>query len=306
MQAIQKVVVMGAGAMGAYFASCFYDAPGFSTFLLAKGERLEKLNKDGLIINSRHYLIKAVDPEKVDSPADLIIVALKHHQLVESIGELKRLVGPATTILSVMNGLESEEMIGAKYGMDKLLYTISVGIDALREGNTIVYTKPGTHYFGEAQNPIITPKVRRVQEAFKQAGIAFETPPDMVRMLWWKFMINVGMNQASAITRAPYGVFHNNTHAQALMEALMQEVIILAGAEKVNLNDQDIVDWYHFLNMLSPIGKTSMLQDIEAKRKTEVEIFGGKVVELGKIHNIPTPVNQTAYRTIKVIEDNYL
>jgi 2-dehydropantoate 2-reductase len=123
-----------------------------------------------------------------------------------------------------------------------------------------------------------------------------------MRMLWWKFLVNVGVNQASAVMRAPYGVFQTSPQAQALMEALMQEVIQLAGAAGVNLVEQDIRDWYTVMATLSPQGKTSMLQDIEAGRKTEVEIFGGKVVELGATYGIPTPVNLTVYHIIQVLE----
>lgn len=82
----------------------------------------------------------------------------------------------------------------------------------------------------------------------------------------------------------------------------MREVVALAGPAGVNLEDQDIRDWYTFLNMLSPQGKTSMLQDVEAGRKTEVELFGGKVVELGELYGIPTPVNETVLRIIQVLE----
>ncbi|MCK4901495.1 MAG: hypothetical protein KAS38_22120, partial [Anaerolineales bacterium] len=72
----------------------------------------------------------------------------------------------------------------------------------------------------------------------------------------------------------------------------------------VNLGENDVEDWYKVLNTLSPQGKTSMLQDIEAKRKTEVEIFGGKVVELGEAYGISTPVNHTLLRIIQVLEEN--
>ena len=305
MQKIHKVVILGAGAMGAYFASRFAGAPDFSTFLLAKGDRLDRLKKEGLLINGKPYLIPVAPPDETAAPADLIIVAVKHNQLAGAARDLKNLVGSSTTILSVMNGLESEETLGSIYGMDKILYTISVGIDALRLGNQVNYTKPGTHYFGEAKNPAVTPKVRRVQQAFDLAGITWQTPPDMIRMLWWKFMINVGMNQASAVMGAPYGVFHSNADAQGLMEALMQEVISLAKVEGVNLTGQDIVDWYHFLNLLSPQGKTSMLQDIEAHRKTEVDLFGAKVVALGKTHGLPTPVNQTVLQIIRILERDF-
>jgi 2-dehydropantoate 2-reductase len=304
MQKIQKVAILGAGAMGAYFASRFFDSPGFSTVLIATGQRLEKLKKDGIVVNGKPYLIPVVPPDEAVSPVDLIIVALKHQHLQEAIQDLGMLVGETTTFLSVMNGLESEESIGAIYGMDKIVYAISVGIDAVRQGNRVTYTKPGIHYFGEARNFYTSPKVRRIQEAFDQAGISYETPPDMIRMLWWKFMINVGVNQASAVLHAPYHIFQTNLEAQRLMQALMGEVVTLAAVSNVNLTQQDITEWQLVLNQLSPQGKTSMLQDIEAKRKTEVDIFGGKVIELGKAHGIPTPVNQTIVQIIRILEQN--
>jgi 2-dehydropantoate 2-reductase len=304
MQEIEMVAILGAGAMGAYFASRFYEAGGFSTSLVARGPRYDRLRSDGLVVNGRRYLLPITHPDEATAPADLIIVALKHHHLPEAIPDLQKLVGRQTTILSVMNGLDSEEFIGSVYGMDKVLYAVSVGIDAVRQGNQITYTSPGRHYFGEAVNPHVDERVRRVQVAFDRAGIAYETPSDMMRMLWWKFMVNVGVNQASAVMRAPYGVFQSSPEAQAVVEALMREVLALAEATGVNLVEEDIDDLYGFLNAVSPQGKTSMLQDIEAGRKTEVEMFGGKVVELGKAHGIPTPVNETVLRIIQVLERN--
>jgi 2-dehydropantoate 2-reductase len=305
MNKIQKVAILGAGAMGAYFASRFYDTPGFSVVLIANGPRYEKLKREGLIINNKPYLIPVLSPEDAHEPVDLILVALKHHQLAEALTNLDPLVGSETTFISVMNGLESESIIASFFGEEKVLCTISVGIDAVREGNRITYTKPGRHIFGEQENSIPSPKVLRVQEAFKAAGIQYETPVDMLRMLWWKFMINVGVNQASAVLGARYGVFHTDADAQTLMEALMQEVVSLAQASNVNLTQQDVRDWYPVLNTLSAQGKTSMLQDIEAGRKTEVDVFGGKIIKLGKSLGIQTPVNETIVQIIKVLEKKY-
>ena len=84
----------------------------------------------------------------------------------------------------------------------------------------------------------------------------------------------------------------------------MLEVITLAGAAGIDLGKQALVDWYPVLHSLSPDGKTSMLQDIEAGRKTECEIFGGKVLELGQRYNIDTPVNRTLVQIIKVMEQS--
>jgi 2-dehydropantoate 2-reductase len=302
MPEIKHVVILGAGAMGAFFAARFSDTPQFSTVLVARGERYDRLRRDGLVVNGQTYHIPVLHAEATSPPADLILIAVKHHHLPEAVHDLKNVVGDGTTILSMMNGLDSEETIAAVYGLDKVLYAVSAGIDALRQGNQVTYTTPGKHYFGEVTNVPVSQRVRHVQVAFEQTGIPYETPPDMMRVMWWKFMVNVSMNPPSAVLRAPYGVFQSLPEARALMEALMREVITLARAEGVNLTEQDIADWYPVLQTLSPQGKTSMLQDIEAGRKTEIEMFAGKVVELGQKHGISTPVNETMLRLIHVLE----
>lgn len=300
-QEIQRVSILGAGALGAVYVTLFYKA-GFSASVVARGERYERLVRDGLVVNGRHYSIPVLQPDGDHPPADLIIVAVKDHQLPEAVGDLKKLVGARTQIISVMNGLDSERTLAEVYGWEHVLYAIAVGIDALRQDNRVDHTVTGKIFFGEERNEEISPAVRRVQRAFERAGIRYETPVDMMRMLWWKFMVNVGMNQASAVMRASYGVFQSCAEARSLSSALMQEVIVLAKAEGINLSEKDIQDWDNFLSTLSPEGKTSMLQDIEAGRKTEVEIFGGKVVQLGKVHGIATPVNQTLLSIIRVLE----
>ncbi len=304
MEQIKRVVVLGAGAIGGFFLSRFLDTPGFSTAVAARGPRKKRLETGGLVVNGKQYTVPVVDPAETDSPADLIIVAVKNHHLTDAAGNLTQLVGDDTVFLSVMNGLDSEEYIGSLYGMDKVLYGVSVGIDSIREGNRIIYTHPGVHYFGESKNTKHSRNVRLVQDAFDRANISHKTPPDMIRMLWWKFMINVGINQASAVMRAPYGDFQSLPEARALMEALMREVTSLAKVLGVDLVERDIASWYNVLDKLAPHGKTSMLQDIEAGRKTEVDAFGGRVTSLGKEHGVPTPVNLAVSNIIRVLERN--
>jgi 2-dehydropantoate 2-reductase len=302
MSSIEKISVIGAGAIGATFACRLFDMDKNCISLLAAAERYDRLKENGLIVNDKHYSLPLVKPGDRTIPSDLIIVAVKHHHLQKAIQDMRNIVGEKSLILSVMNGIDSEEQIGDVYGMDKVLYTITIDIDAVREENRITYTRPGKLFIGEAKNQILTERVKRVQSLFDRAGIVCETPEDMVRMLWWKFMINVGINQASALLRAPYGVFQTVQEARDLMESAMREVMSIAKAVRVNLYEEDMDKWYSVLSGLSPQGKTSMLQDVEAKRKTEVEMFAGKVIELGMKYGIPTPVNLTIFRSIKVIE----
>jgi 2-dehydropantoate 2-reductase len=301
---IQSISVIGAGAMGVFYASKFHDMDPRCISFIAGGERYRKLWEKGLIINDRHYRIPVLRPEEKTPPSDLVMVAVKHHHLEEAIGLMSNRVGEKTLILSVMNGIDSEEQIASVHGKEKVLYAVAVGIDAVREDNRVTYSQPGKLFFGEAQNIRLTDRVKGLQSLFDRAGLVHETPEDMIRVLWWKYMINVGINQVSAVARAPYGVFQRSEEAQSLVESAMREVISIAEAAAVTLSDKDIEQWNAVLHTLSPKGKTSMLQDVEAKRKTEVEMFSGKLIELGKRYGIPTPVNETLYRFIKVIEAN--
>lgn len=303
MEPITHIAILGAGALGSFFASKFFDMDNSSVSFVARGERYDRLKEKGIIVNNMPYSIPVISPENTSPPSNLIIVAVKHHHLQEAVSNLKNRVDKNSIIISVMNGLDSEEYIGSIYGKEKVLYAVSVGIDAVREEACVTYTKQGKLLFGEAENSVLTDRVKRVQAVLDRAGIIHETPVDMIRILWWKFMINVGINQPSAVLRAPYGVFQTSPDAQALMESAMREVITIAKAANVNLFEEDLTNWYSFLSALSPQGKTSMLQDVEARRKTEVEMFAGKVVELGETYGIPTPVNHTLLMMIRVIED---
>jgi 2-dehydropantoate 2-reductase len=299
---IKSVYIIGAGAVGAAYAGLLFDMDENSVAFIAAGERGERLRRQGVIVNGRRYLIPVFHPGGISSPADLVIVAVKHHHLDQAIGEMKKAVSAVTTILSVMNGIDSEERIGSVYGMEKVLYAINVGIDALREGNRVTYRNQGRLLFGEARNPVLTERVRRVKEFFDRAGIVCEVPDDMIRTLWWKFMINVGINQASAVLGGSYGVFQTSQRARELMASAMQEVIRLAAEVGVHLTAEDVRNWHAVLDSLNPSGKTSMLQDVEAGRKTEVEMFAGKVIELGKRYGVPTPVNERLFEEIRMLE----
>jgi len=299
---IETISIVGAGAVGGAYASMLYDMDRHCVSFIAAGDRFKRLRQDGLIVNGKHYAIPVLHPDDLSPPPDLLIIAVKHHQLDNAICDIKNSIGEETTIISVMNGIESEVKIGAAYGMKRVLYAVSIGLAALKEGNRVNFISRGKILLGEARNPSLTDRVKRLQALFDRAGIVCETPPDMIRALWWKFMVNVGINQASAVLRAPYSVFQTSREAKDLMESAMREVIMLAEKASVLLSGEDIENWNTVLSGLNPEGKTSMLQDVEAGRKTEVEMFAGKVIELGKYYGVPTPVNQKLYDLIRKIE----
>jgi 2-dehydropantoate 2-reductase len=299
--AIEQVAIIGAGALGGIYGSLLYLSDPGSVHFIADGARQQRLQEEGIVVNGTRYPIPARRPEQA-RPVDLVIVAVKHHQLDQALDDMKQAVGAGTVILSVMNGIDSEQRIGARFGSEKVLYGLALGIDAVREASGITYRNQGRILFGEPKNQELSGRVRRVGALFDRAGIAHLTPPDMIRSLWFKFMVNVGANQVSAVLGANYGTLRETDLARQLMEAAMQEVILLAQAEQVALSEADIEEWYRVLGSLDAAGKTSMLQDVEAGRKTEVEMLAGTVIELGKRHGIPTPVNGKLFEDLRQIE----
>jgi len=297
----QSIAIIGAGALGAIYGSLLHQsAPGTVSFI-AGGGRGARLLRDGIVVNGKRFLIPVTSPESA-RPAGLVLVAVKHYQLDQAIQDLKQAIGPATAVLSVMNGIDSEERIGAAYGMERVLYGLALGIDAVREQNAVSYSNLGRVLFGEKHNAPPSERVGRVGGLFDRAGIVHATPPDMIRSLWFKYMINVGVNQVSAVLGADYGTLRSSARGRDLMDAAMREVIALARVVQVNLSEDDIGEWYRILHSLDPAGKTSMLQDVEAGRSTEVEMLAGTVIELGRRHGILTPVNRMLSENLKRIE----
>jgi len=304
MKSIKKIAIVGAGAIGASYASMFYAMSQDSVSFIAGKGRYEKLKSNGVVVNGNKYNIAVSMPDRATASYDLVIVSVKHHHLPSAIDDLKNIVSDKTVILSFMNGIESEETIGSVIGPEKVLYSIVLGIDAVRIGNSTTYNNQGRVFFGEEKNTALTERVAKIKELFDRAQINYVIPDDMIRTLWWKFMINVGINQASAALRSPYSRFQVPGEARTLMDSAMREVMAIAQRKGIDIHEKDIENWHSVLSGLSPDGKTSMLQDVEAGRKTEVEMFAGKVIELGRNLSIPTPVNDLLYQMIHAIEDN--
>jgi 2-dehydropantoate 2-reductase len=306
MQTIKSVLIAGAGAIGSLVAETIYKAEPDSISILAKGERLERYRKNGLWVNGQKLDFRLTSGGKTD----LIIVASKFHHLEQIIEDIAPCVGEDTIILSLLNGISSEEIIGRRFGRERLPLAMIIGTDAAHKDESTTYTLKGVIHFGDGEGRN-GEREEKIAEFFTRTGVAFKLDPDMKRTFWYKFMMNVGANQTTAILRLPYAALQTKggageiPEARHLMELGMREVIAIANAEGIDLNDNDIEKSYETLNLLDPSGCTSMCQDVLAKQKTELEMFSLAVMELGKKHGIPTPVNELFYLQLRVIEKSY-
>lgn len=298
---IHRVYFIGLGAIGLKYAARLHDLDAGLVKVIASARRMAALRTQPATVNGKRYDFSFLEPGQPAAPADLLFVAVKAGQLPQAIEDLRGFVGPNTCVVSLMNGISSEEQIGAVIGASHMLYA-NVYMDAVRDGNAVTYHDIGRIVFGEQDNTCRSARVDAIAALFQRAGIPCVVPDNMMRAHWAKFMVNAGINQASAVLRAPYGTFQVNAHARALMIAAAEEVVALSRCAGIGLGPEDIQNFLNIMDSLTPTAKTSMLQDIEAGRPTEVDLFAGTIIALGQRYGVPTPVNATLYQIIKAME----
>ncbi|PLS05828.1 ketopantoate reductase family protein [Neobacillus cucumis] len=303
---IKKVSIIGLGALGILFGhQLAKKMPRADLRIIADQNRIQRYQQNGVFCNGECCDFNYVTPEEPCEPADLLIMAVKFNGLKDAIQSVQKHVGENTIILSLLNGITSEEIIGEIYGMDKILYSVAQGMDAVKVGNQLTYDHMGMICFGESETGLISERVNVVTEFFEQMEVPYKVDSDMLTRLWGKFMLNVGVNQTVAVFESNYGEVQQEGPARSKMISAMKEVISLSEKAGVQLTEEDLDYWLGVLGTLSPDGKPSMAQDVEAKRISEVELFSGTVVKLGKRFGVPTPINQELYHRIKLIENRY-
>lgn len=302
MKEIKKVILCGLGAIGTIYADKLekFDAENFK--VLVDESRYERYSKNPVIFNGRALNFEYVLPSEEGFKADLIILATKFAGLKDAIKNIKNFVKEDTVILSLLNGVTSEDIIADVYGKDKMLYSYFIGHSSVRCGNSVTHDDVNTIVFGAENN--LGENVVAVKNFFDKVGINYKIPDDIKRSMWLKFMLNVSANQPTAILRMTFGDMFENTHFMKFAENIMREVQSVAKAEGVQNTETMVDEALKHLMTMTPEGKTSMLQDVEAGRKTEVDMFAGTVIELGKKHGISTPYNKILSEMIGIIEEH--
>ena len=307
MKRIERVSLVGLGAVGSsYLSRMAKNVPVESLRVIASGARAERY-RGGVSVNGELFFFPVYEPGDEAEPADLLIFAVKNNQLPQAISDAKRHVGPDTVILSLLNGVVSERVIAEGYGSGNVLCSHVMGLDAVRTEDGTAYEHLGYISFGERVNTpgAYSENTLAVAEFFRRAGIPYRIPENMTKELWLKFMLNVGANQVSAVLRCPYRAIRESQRVRGLVREAMAEAAAVSAYEGVCLGEDDIDACLAILDKLSPQGKTSMLQDVEAGRRTEVDVFGGTVVSLAARHGVPAPLNETLVSLILAMEETF-
>ncbi len=303
MREIKTVSLIGLGAIGSFLAGNLQKVLGDNLRVIAGGARKERLERDGIVINGVPCRFHVVSPEEETGYADLAIFITKITGLAQAIEDMKRQIGPDTIIMAPLNGVESEERVAAAYGWERVLYSLA-RISVVMDGNQVSFNPSmASVEFGEKRNQELTERVQAVKALFERAGIRPVIQPDMEKALWMKFICNVSENQVGAVLKIPFGAWGASEHANTLRLMVAKEVIDIAHKKGIDIDDDYAVKHLDHLKNVPYANKPSTLQDIEHGRKTEVEMFAGTVIRLGKETGIPTPYNEFLYHAIHVLEE---
>ena len=295
-----KVTMIGMGAVGAVVGKRLGEFLGFENMeCIADSQRKSRYEKNGISINGERINFKFVTPENA-TESDLVIIATKNLQLKDVLVQIENAVGPETTILSLLNGIQSERELSEKFGKEKVLYGYIVNLSSTNESGTIICGHEGTIYFGEDSNEI-TPRVSEIKKLFDDAKVNSVVPEDIHLSQWKKFLLNVSCNTISALCRQTYKGFRNEV-TQDVVRQCAREVVSVANKMGIALTNEMIEENIRMTSSLNDEGKTSMFQDVDAKRRTENDYFCGTIVKLGQELGIQTPVCDLLHKLIKCTE----
>jgi 2-dehydropantoate 2-reductase len=301
-----KILVMGAGAVGAYFGARLQQA-GEQVFFCARGENLQALKDKGLEFESYQgnfsVAVKATGDPRDFAPYDLILFCVKAYDTASAARSLHGCLNPGGAILTVQNGVENETLLAQLFGKDGVMGgNARVGAELVAPGR-VVHRTGGLIEFGELDGRD-TERAQRVAEMFRRAGIFGELTMRLSTIRWEKLLWNAAFNTVTTLARRKVGDIVDDAGGVELLRALMHEIAAVARAEGVALGDAQVEAQITRSRANLREVRPSTLQDSERGKPLEYEALCGAVVRAARRHQIATPYMDAVYALMKLLDRN--
>jgi 2-dehydropantoate 2-reductase len=298
-----RIAVMAAGAVGGYFGARLADA-GHDVVFFARGAHLDAIRRDGLKIESVRGNLHLKDVVATDTatgiaPVDVVLFAVKLWDSEQAAKAIAPLVGDATRVITVQNGVDSVAMIEPVIGPGKVVPGLAQISAVIASPGVISHTSQFHMLaFGHADRRA-DPTLSAFVEAGKKSGVDFALSENIDRDLWLKFAVLVALSSVTAATRLPIGAACNDDDGRRLILAIIREVVAVGQARGVELG-ADLADKaIKIVNGVGESTKASMAHDLDRGNRLELDWLAGRVVSLGRELNVPVPVCETIYAVLK-------
>jgi 2-dehydropantoate 2-reductase len=305
-----KIAILGAGAMGSAIGALLHKAGNAVTLIDVSRPAIEAIQSRGLLIRNKAGEQETVRIAITDQPAspgvvDLLIVFVKCYHTEAAVRAALPIIGPETTVLSLQNGWGNGPRIAGIVGQERVVLGVCYHSATVLAPGHVLHAGQGRTFMGELDGSD-SPRLQRIVKAFSEAGIAVEPSGRVLKEIWSKLALNVATLPTSSSVRITAERLLDTPEMQAVMQALLHEVVAVANAQGIPLEfDERWEAITGLLRKLAPNTKGSMLQDVEAKRQTEIDVMCGAIIEAGRRLGIPTPYNAAMLGLIKGLEATF-
>ena len=298
-----RIAVVGAGGIGGPYGASLAKAGAHVTFV-ARGVHLEAMRQNGLRVegdrgDTHIRPAQATDDIAGIGSVDFVLFCVKLWDVEEVGRQLRAIVGPGTAVVPLQNGVDAAERLIPILGREAVMGGVAFVTGTIAAPGVIRQT--GSYQsmtFGELDGRL-SERGERLRDLCEMAGFEGVLSQDIKIPLWEKFILIVPASGLNALTRVPLGRWRDDPDLVALYEAALRETVEVGLAEGVRLPLDSIDKGMALMRSMPPHHMTSMGNDLLRGNRLELPWFAGKVVELGRRHGIPTPVNDFIYAALK-------
>jgi 2-dehydropantoate 2-reductase len=305
-----RIAILGAGAMGSAIGALLHKAGNEITLIDVARPTIDAVQSRGLVVQNKAGEQETVRVAITDQPAhvgvvDLLLVFVKCYHTETAVKNALPVIGPNTTVLSLQNGWGNGPRIAGIIGPERVVLGVCYHSATVLAPGHVLHAGQGKTFMGEVDGSE-SPRLQQIAKTFNAAGIAVEPSGQVLQEIWSKLALNVATLPTSSTVRITADHLLDAPEMQDLMKALLREVVSVANAQNIPLDFNE--RWEAItglLRKLAPNTKGSMLQDVEARRQTEIDVMCGAIIEGGAKAGIPTPYNRAMIGLIKGLEATF-
>ena len=301
-----KILIMGTGGVGGYYGGLLAQQGNDVTFV-ARGAHLYAIQHEGLKVKSIHgdFTVSPAsaieDPEAVGT-VDLILFSVKTYNTDEAAEAIRPVVGLQTAVMSLQNGIDAAEHIGAVVGGEHVIGGATWLSSAVEAPGVIKQISQFRRIvLGELDGGKST-RIQSIYEVLENAGVSAEISENIQKVLWTKFVFIAAASGIGSLTRLPMGDFRSVPETRELLSSIMQEVKSVAHAQGIILDPDVVQKSLEFTDNAAPHIKPSMQLDVESGHRTELESMIGVIGRKGRKLGVPTPASDFVYASLMPIE----
>jgi 2-dehydropantoate 2-reductase len=304
-----KIAVLGAGAMGSMFGGLLARAGEDVILVDVWQEGVEAVNRSGLKIEDKAGEVQTVPVRATTEPAaagpvELLLVFVKCYHTETAVRGAAPMIGPDTAVLSLQNGWGNAPRIAALVGEERVLVGVTYHSATMVGPGHVHQAGVGMTFMGELDGRE-SQRLAGIAAVFNAAGIETTPTAAVMKEIWSKLALNVCTLPASALLRFKAHEMVEHEGTLALMRGLLNEAVAVAQAQRIPLDLEERCEAITGLLRRAVGGKSSMLQDVEKRRQTEIEVVNGAIVEAGQRLGIPTPYNETMVWMVRALEETF-